>query len=126
MPLTTVSLLDRLKVARADASDWNRFEAMCRPLIHRWIGKIPGLGTEIDGVAESSGPGGPEPDTSIIQYDVPGTPLIQSLIPECGWPHPISGGNRSLRAPVLGTIPCNDDEALREQRSVGVGGGSEA
>jgi hypothetical protein len=55
VPLTSVSLLDRLKVARADASDWSRFEAMYRPLIHRWIGKIPGLGTEVDDVAESSG-----------------------------------------------------------------------
>ena len=41
---TSLSLLDRLKVARADASDWNQFEAIYRPLIRRWIGQIPGLG----------------------------------------------------------------------------------
>ena len=49
---TSVSLLDRLKVARADASDWNRFEAMYLPLIRRWIGQIPGLGNEIDDVSQ--------------------------------------------------------------------------
>ena len=49
---TSVSLLDRLKVARADASDWNRFEAMYQPLIRRWIGRIPGLGNEIEDVAQ--------------------------------------------------------------------------
>ncbi len=49
---TSLSLLARLKVARADASDWNRFEAMYRPLIRRWIGQIPGLGTEVDDVAQ--------------------------------------------------------------------------
>ena len=52
MTPTSVSLLDRLKVARAAASDWNRFEAMYRPLIRRWIGQIPGLGTEVDDVAQ--------------------------------------------------------------------------
>ena len=41
MTPTSVSLLDRLKGARADASDWNRFEALYRPLIRRWIGQIP-------------------------------------------------------------------------------------
>src|SRR5271166_6097500 len=49
---TSLSLLDRLKAARADASDWNRFEAMYRPLIRRWIGQIPGLGSEVDDVAQ--------------------------------------------------------------------------
>jgi len=49
---TSLSLLDRLKVARADASDWNRFEAMYRPLIRRWIGQIPGLGNDIEDVTQ--------------------------------------------------------------------------
>ncbi len=49
---TSLSLLDRLKVARADASDWNRFESIYKPLIRRWIGQIPGLGTEVDDVAQ--------------------------------------------------------------------------
>jgi RNA polymerase sigma-70 factor (ECF subfamily) len=43
-----VSLLDRLKVARPDAADWNRFESMYRPLIRSWLGRIQGLGDEID------------------------------------------------------------------------------
>jgi RNA polymerase sigma-70 factor (ECF subfamily) len=49
---TSLSLLDRLKVARADASDWNRFEAMYRPLIRRWIGQIPGLSHEVEDVTQ--------------------------------------------------------------------------
>ncbi len=52
MTRTSLSLLDRLKVARADASDWNQFEAIYRPLIRRWIGQIPGLGTEVDDVVQ--------------------------------------------------------------------------
>jgi RNA polymerase sigma-70 factor (ECF subfamily) len=46
------SLLDRLKVARPDDSDWNRFEALYLPLIRRWIGRIPGLGHEVDDVSQ--------------------------------------------------------------------------
>jgi RNA polymerase sigma-70 factor (ECF subfamily) len=49
---TSVSLLDRLKVARSDASDWNRFEAVYLPLIRRWIGQVPGLGDEVDDVSQ--------------------------------------------------------------------------
>jgi RNA polymerase sigma-70 factor (ECF subfamily) len=49
---TSVSLLDRLKVAPADASEWKRFESMYRPLIRCWIGRIPGLGDEIDDVVQ--------------------------------------------------------------------------
>jgi RNA polymerase sigma-70 factor, ECF subfamily len=50
--LTSASLLDRLKVARSDASDWHRFESMYRPLIRCWIARIPGLGDEIDDVVQ--------------------------------------------------------------------------
>jgi RNA polymerase sigma-70 factor (ECF subfamily) len=49
---TSVSLLDRLKVARSDASDWNQFEVMYRPLIQRWIGRIPGLGNDVEDVTQ--------------------------------------------------------------------------
>ncbi len=52
MTPTSLSLLDRLKVARADASDWNRFEAIYRPLIRRWIGQIPGLGHDVEDVTQ--------------------------------------------------------------------------
>jgi RNA polymerase sigma-70 factor (ECF subfamily) len=50
---TSDTLLDRLKVARHDDPDWGRFEAVYRPLIHRWIGRIPGLGhDEVDDVSQ--------------------------------------------------------------------------
>jgi RNA polymerase sigma-70 factor (ECF subfamily) len=49
---TSVSLLDRLKVARSDDSDWNRFEALYTPLIRRWIGRIPGLDRAVDDVSQ--------------------------------------------------------------------------
>ncbi len=46
MPPTSVSLLDRLKVAPPDASDWGRLQVVYRPLVHRWLGRVPGLGDE--------------------------------------------------------------------------------
>jgi RNA polymerase sigma-70 factor (ECF subfamily) len=49
---TSVSLLDRLKVARADASDWSQFQAMYEPLILRWIGRIPGMSNDAGDVAQ--------------------------------------------------------------------------
>ena len=52
MTSTPYSLLDRLKVAHHDDSDWGRFEAVYRPLIRRWIGRIPGLGHEVDDVSQ--------------------------------------------------------------------------
>ena len=52
MNLTSVSLLDRLKVARPDASDWNRLQGIYLPLISRWLGRVPGLGVEADDLAQ--------------------------------------------------------------------------
>jgi len=52
MNLTSVSLLDRLKVARPDASDWNRLQGIYLPLITRWLGRVPGLGVEADDLAQ--------------------------------------------------------------------------
>ena len=49
---TSVSLLDRLMVARSDDSDWNRFHALYLPLIRRWIGRIPGLDHDVDDVSQ--------------------------------------------------------------------------
>ena len=43
---TSVSLLDRLRAARADDPDWLRLEEIYRPLIRRWLGRVPGLGDE--------------------------------------------------------------------------------
>ncbi len=50
----------------------------------------------------------------------PASDLVRNMIDSSG------GGYGSPRAPVSGTIPCNDDQAAREQRSVGVGGVSES
>ena len=43
---TSLSLLDRLKVARPSAPDWWRLQAIYLPLIRRWLGRVPGLGDE--------------------------------------------------------------------------------
>jgi RNA polymerase sigma-70 factor, ECF subfamily len=43
---TSLSLLDRLKAARPDASDWNRLQGVHLPLIERWLSRVPGLGDE--------------------------------------------------------------------------------
>jgi RNA polymerase sigma-70 factor, ECF subfamily len=52
MSPTSVSLLDRLKAARPDASDWNRLQGIYLPLIGRWLGRVPGLGAEADDLAQ--------------------------------------------------------------------------
>ncbi len=52
MNSTSVSLLDRLKAARPDASDWNRLQVIYLPLIRRWLGRVPGLGAEADDLAQ--------------------------------------------------------------------------
>ncbi len=52
MNSTSVSLLDRLKAARPDASDWNRLQRIYLPLISRWLGRVPGRGVEADDLAQ--------------------------------------------------------------------------
>ena len=52
MTPTSVSLLDRLKGARPDASDWSRLQGIYLPLISRWLGRVPGLGVEADDLAQ--------------------------------------------------------------------------
>ena len=52
MTPTSVSLLDRLKVAPPDASDWGRLHDIYLPLIARWLRRIPGLGDETDDLAQ--------------------------------------------------------------------------
>jgi RNA polymerase sigma-70 factor, ECF subfamily len=49
---TSVSLLDRLKLARPDASDWSRLQEIYLPLIQRWLSRVPGLGDESDDLAQ--------------------------------------------------------------------------
>jgi RNA polymerase sigma-70 factor (ECF subfamily) len=49
---TSVSLLDRLRAAGPDHSDWLRLHDIYRPLIHRWIGRVPGLADESADLAQ--------------------------------------------------------------------------
>ena len=51
---TSLSLLDRLKVARPDSSDWSRLQGVYLPLIQRWLGRVPGLGDESADLAQES------------------------------------------------------------------------
>lgn len=52
MTPTSVSLLDRLKAARPDASDWGRLDAIYRPLIRTWLGRVPDLGVDADDLTQ--------------------------------------------------------------------------
>ena len=52
MSPTSFSLLDRLKVAGPEASDWNRLQGIYLPLIQRWLGRVPGLGDESADLAQ--------------------------------------------------------------------------
>ncbi len=52
MNVTSVSLLERLKNARPDASDWHRLQGIYLPLIERWLGRVPGLGDEARDLAQ--------------------------------------------------------------------------
>jgi DNA-directed RNA polymerase specialized sigma24 family protein len=45
-------LLDRLKVAKPEASDWNRLHEIYLPLIERWLSRVPGLGDESADLAQ--------------------------------------------------------------------------
>jgi RNA polymerase sigma-70 factor, ECF subfamily len=49
---TSLSLLDRLKSARPDASDWTRLQGIYLPLIERWLARVPGLGHESADLAQ--------------------------------------------------------------------------
>jgi RNA polymerase sigma-70 factor (ECF subfamily) len=49
---TSLSLLDRLKAARPDASDWDRLQGIYLPLIQRWLARVPGLGDESADLAQ--------------------------------------------------------------------------
>jgi DNA-directed RNA polymerase specialized sigma24 family protein len=49
---TSISLLDRLRTARPESSDWDRLQEVYLPLIRRWLGRVPGLGAEVDDLAQ--------------------------------------------------------------------------
>jgi RNA polymerase sigma-70 factor, ECF subfamily len=52
MKTTSVSLLERLKTASPDKSDWLRLHEIYLPLIRRWLGRVPGLGDEAADLAQ--------------------------------------------------------------------------
>ena len=54
MDPTSISLLDRLKAAGPDASDWDRLHDLYMPLIRRWLGRVPGLGDEAADLAQET------------------------------------------------------------------------
>jgi RNA polymerase sigma-70 factor, ECF subfamily len=43
---TPISLLDRLKVAKPDAAEWQRLQDVYQPLIRIWLSRVPSLGDE--------------------------------------------------------------------------------
>ena len=52
MKLTSLGLLERLKVARPAVSDWNRLHGVYLPLIQRWLDRVPGLGDDSADLAQ--------------------------------------------------------------------------
>src|SRR5258708_39941645 len=48
----SISLLDRLKASRPDASDWHRLQDISLPLVHRWLSSVPGLGDDAADLAQ--------------------------------------------------------------------------
>jgi RNA polymerase sigma-70 factor (ECF subfamily) len=52
MSTTSFSLLERLRVAGPEASDWNRLQGIYLPLIERWLSRVPGLGDESGDLAQ--------------------------------------------------------------------------
>src|SRR5262245_10965659 len=49
---TSVSLLDRLRAARPDDPDWRRLQDIYLPMIHLWLGRVPGLRDEAADLAQ--------------------------------------------------------------------------
>jgi RNA polymerase sigma-70 factor, ECF subfamily len=49
---TSVNLLDRLKLARPEAIDWQRLQDIYLPLIQRWLRRVPRLANEADDLAQ--------------------------------------------------------------------------
>ena len=52
MTHTSLSLLDRLKSAKPEATDWGRLQEVYLPLIRRWLGRVPGLDGEAEDLAQ--------------------------------------------------------------------------
>jgi RNA polymerase sigma-70 factor, ECF subfamily len=52
MNTTSLGLLERLKHAKPDASDWHRLQAIYLPLIRYWLASVPGLHDEAEDLAQ--------------------------------------------------------------------------
>ena len=52
MNTTSLSLLDRLKGAKPDASEWHNLQHIYLPLIRHWLGRVPGLHDEANDLAQ--------------------------------------------------------------------------
>ena len=80
---TSLSLLDRLKVAAADASDWGRLQDIYLPLITRWLRRIPGLGGDSTTLARTHWYRQVELD---YQHDLPVLTVLDLRRPEANSP----------------------------------------
>ena len=52
MNTTSLGLLERLKHAQPDASEWRRLQDIYLPLIRSWLARVPGLGDEADDLSQ--------------------------------------------------------------------------
>jgi DNA-directed RNA polymerase specialized sigma24 family protein len=52
MAPSSIGLLDHLKAAGPEESDWNRLRGIYLPLISRWLRRVPALGAEADDLAQ--------------------------------------------------------------------------
>ncbi len=52
MKPTSLSLIERLKAAAPEASDWGRLQGIYLPMIEGWLRRVPGLGEESADLAQ--------------------------------------------------------------------------
>ncbi len=52
MNTTSLSLLDRLRHAAPDPTDWQRLHAVYQPVIRSWLRRVPRLGDEADDLSQ--------------------------------------------------------------------------
>src|SRR5207249_2549012 len=52
MIATPISLLERLKLAKPDASDWQRLQEIYPPLIRSLLARVPGIRDEIEDITQ--------------------------------------------------------------------------
>ncbi len=52
MNTTSLGLLDRLRSAKPDAAEWRRLQDIYLPLIRHWLGRVPGLGAEVEDLGQ--------------------------------------------------------------------------